>query len=833
MGPWQRLCTVLASFGAVSLFASATWAASNTPLLLTPGGSTAESEEGTVARVRLLADKTAVAPGQKIGLALAFAIKSDWHIYWRNRGEGGLEPSFTWQLPPGFSVGPVRFPPPTRHIDAVGDHTFIMSDDPILLTTLAVPENLAAGGKVTISVKAKWLVCKELCKQESQDLSVELPAVSAPNEAKPANTDLFSRAQDVLPLPMDQARNLKKLWVAASVDKIKPGSRFQVAVVLEIEDHQHLNSNKPTIEGLIPTEVFNDATEGLIIGRPVFPPATVKKSEIGEMSLYTGRAVVLLPVEADKRIDAEELRISGVATYQACDDKTLSCQRPTAAEWELTLPVARPDEEVTPAHTDLFGAAPTSTSNTLPVEAKAGQGGPAEPDQSWLQRLQASLARLGLLGYLIMAFLGGLILNLMPCVLPVISIKILSFVQQAKESRIRVFTLGLAFSAGILVSFAVLGVLIVGLGQQWGGLFQRPQVTIGLAAVVTAFAMSLFGVFAIYPPRVVNELGDKVQQEGHLSAFGMGLLATLLGTACTAPFLSVAIAFAVQQTPFAGVMIFMVAGLGMALPYAILAAKPAWLKVVPKAGPWMKTFEHVMAFCLLGTVVFLLNPLSTQLGGRGLIQTLAFLLCVAAAAWLYGHVRFGDPRTTRAMSYAACGAVLVGGWLVCFRYWNTIPDLLATQDRLRLGSMAGERGALDWSGDEIPWLPYTRAKALAEVNAGRTVLIDYTAEWCVNCKANEKLVLNTAAVRQAIREGGVLPFRADYTSFNPEIKEDLDRFKRSGVPMYVIIPAHQPDDPILLDEILTQRAVLDALRRAGPSRKEQAPAERSERPPIS
>lgn len=379
----------------------------------------------------------------------------------------------------------------------------------------------------------------------------------------------------------------------------------------------------------------------------------------------------------------------------------------------------------------------------------------------------------------------------------------------------RVFTLGLAFSAGILVSFAVLGVMIVGLGQQWGGLFQRPQVTIGLAAVVTAFAMSLFGVFAIYPPRVVNELGEKVQQEGHLSAFGMGLLATLLGTACTAPFLSVAIAFAVQQSPVAGVMVFMVAGLGMAIPYVILAAKPAWLKVIPKAGPWMKTFEHVMGFCLLGTTVFLLNPLAAQLGGLGLVVTLAFLLCVAVGAWLYGHVRFGDPSARRLKYYAAVLILIVGGWWTCFHFWQPIPELLAAQDRLRLGTMAHDASSLDWSRGDIPWVPYTSQKALSEVSLGRTILIDYTAEWCVNCKANEKLVLNTAAVKKAMREAGVVPFKADYTSFNPEIKADLDRFKRSGVPMYVIIPANRPDAPIVLDEVLTPSAVIDGLRRAG------------------
>jgi len=412
-------------------------------------------------------------------------------------------------------------------------------------------------------------------------------------------------------------------------------------------------------------------------------------------------------------------------------------------------------------------------------------------------------------GFIVMAMIGGFLLNLMPCVLPVVSIKILSFVRQAKEDRLRVLTLGTAFAAGIEVSFVALGLLIVFLGQQWGGLFQTPQVIIGLAAIVTAFALSLFGVFSINPPTALNELGEKVQKEGHLNAFGMGLLATVLGTACTAPFLSAVVAIAVKQPPGTGIFIFAVAGFGMAFPYIVLAAKPAWIKIIPHPGPWMKTFENVVGFCLLATVIWLLNPLVYQIGGDGLLWTLVFLLFVAMAAWFYGKVEFGAPRGRKIRLYGAALLCIVGGWVFCFH-----------------GSS---------ENDGISWVPYNRDLALKLVNEGQTVFVDYSAEWCVNCKTNERLVLDTPEVRNAMQELGVIPMKADFTKYDPAIKADLDRYNRAGVPMYLILPAGRPDEPILLDEILTKASVIENLKKAGPSRSvptETRPAEALDTPPT-
>ena len=767
-------------------------------------------------QVKLLADRSALVPGKSVDLAVAFEIANEWNIYWQNSGEGGMAPTFKWHLPDGFAMGPIRFPVPRRHVDALGAVTFILEGDPILLAELKVPSNLKAGQEVTIEVDARWVTCRQVCvieNNKNKPLVLKLPVVADAKDAKPANTDDFDYARGKLPLPPGKAKYLTGLRAAADVDRIQPGAKFRVAVVADIQKGFHLNSNKPQQEGLIPTDLFPYAVKGLNFDRPVFPPGKIEKSPIGDLSLYAGQAVVVLPIEADVDLKGKELRISGVLTYQACSDETKQCFPPTGVEWEVTLPIAQAGQTAQAANLELFREVPASQPAAA-IQTSAGGG-------SWLQRAQLGLARLGIVGYLLMALIGGFILNLTPCVLPVISIKILSFVHQAREGRLRVFTLGLVFGLGIEVSFLVLGGIIMGLGQhlgisqQWGGQFQSPQVVIGLAAVVLVLALSLFGVFALNPPRVVNELGERVQREGHWGAFGMGLLATLLATACTAPFLSMVLAIAVRQPAAAGMLIFATAGAGMAFPYVLLAAQPAWIRLVPRPGPWMTTFEHVIGFLLLGMAVWLLDPLAAQIGVEGLQLSLVFLLLVAVAAWVYGRLGFDAPLARKLRAYVIIAVLVVGGWIVCFRVVQTIPQLADAQKALRMGSMDSAQG---WSGGNIPWVPYARQRAMDAVEAGKTVFIDYTAQWCKNCMANEKFVLNTSGVREAMKRLGVVPFKADFTSFDPDIKRDLEHFGRSGVPMYVVIPAGRPDDPILLDEVITSASVIAALEKAGPSR---------------
>jgi len=279
----------------------------------------------------------------------------------------------------------------------------------------------------------------------------------------------------------------------------------------------------------------------------------------------------------------------------------------------------------------------TTTAPTPPT-GEAATSAAARPI-SWSDRMRESAG-----GVLLLAFLGGLILNIMPCVLPVISIKVLSFVQQADEAPGRVFRLGLTFALGILVSFWVLGLVIIALkagGRQlgWGFQFQSPEFVIAMVAVVFLFGLSLFGVFQItLPGAAFSTLAVAEQREGYAGAFSKGLLGTVLATPCTAPFLGPALGVAFKSTDLMLLAIFTSIGAGMAAPFLLLTVNPRWLHLLPRPGAWMETFKQFMGFLLMGTVVWLLYPLGDLIGGYGLIWALAFLTFVALAAWVLGRI---------------------------------------------------------------------------------------------------------------------------------------------------------------------------------------------------
>jgi thiol:disulfide interchange protein len=319
-------------------------------------------------------------------------------------------------------------------------------------------------------------------------------------------------------------------------------------------------------------------------------------------------------------------------------------------KWAATVPV---NLVYTPGKPDVVAALPAVFTRGAVIRALEDPEGYARRGGEHHNLLLVLLA----------GFLGGLILNVMPCVLPVISIKILSFVQQAGEDPGRVFRLGLAFCAGIMVWFWVFAGLSATGDLPW----QYPQVVIGLGAVLFVFSLSLFGVFEIVlPGRAAGTLDALTAREGYTGAFLKGLLATLLGTACTAPFLAGAMAYALTQPAWIVFAVFTAAGLGMGSPYLVLSAKPAWLKFIPKPGRWMITFKQATGFVLLGTVVWLLWILADQLDGEGVVWTVAFLGFLSLAVWMLGRIRPTWRPGGRAIMWGASVAVAVFGFYFCY-----------------------------------------------------------------------------------------------------------------------------------------------------------------------
>ena len=410
---------------------------------------------------------------------------------------------------------------------------------------------------------------------------------------------------------------------------------------------------------------------------------------------------------------------------------------------------------------------------------------------------------------LLYAFLGGLILNIMPCVLPVIALKILGFVSEARSEPRRVRNLGLIYAAGVLVSFLALAAIVIavktaGHRAGWGMQFGNPIFLVCLTTLVTLVALNLFGVFEVtLSGRAQDAAGKLASKHGATGAFFNGFLATALATPCTAPFLAPALGFAFAQSAMLIVAVFVAAGLGLAAPYLLLSFNPSWLKFLPKPGAWMEKFKVAMGFPMLATAVWLFNVAGSTYG-KDIFWLGIFLVTVALAAWIFGtFVQHGRKHRPAAAIIALL--LFTGSYAFALEkelHWRTPAPITGTA-----------RSATE-AGDEIPWQPWSPdavAKARAE---GRPVLVDFTADWCLTCQVNKKVAIDVDSVRAKLKAINAVALAADYTRTPDNIAEELEKYHRAGVPLVLVFPK-TPDQPaIVLPQVLTPGIVLDALERA-------------------
>ncbi len=414
--------------------------------------------------------------------------------------------------------------------------------------------------------------------------------------------------------------------------------------------------------------------------------------------------------------------------------------------------------------------------------------------------MQMLPGRRGLAAYLFFGFLGGLILNLMPCVLPVISLKIFGFVQHAGQSRRRIFQSGLFFAAGIFAWFVGLALVLIFLrhaGHQitWALQFTNPYFVLGMSGVVLVFALNLLGVFEISLPQAINRgLLGATASEGFGASFFQGVFATVLATPCTAPFLGTALGFAFTQTAPVILAMFVAIAAGMSAPYVILCAQPAWLRLLPKPGSWMLHVKQLMGFLLLATLIFLLYVLGAQRGLEALTWASAFLLVVSLVCWMQGV--FVVPTASRLSRAWAFGLMVV--FLVAGGYYFIGNKFASSTLSPSVSALAGD------------WQAFTPERLQTELEQGHVVFVDFTAAWCITCKFNEASVLESASVRDAFRAHSVTKLRADWTNGDPVITKLLQHFGRPGVPLYVLYPG-KDIEPIVFPELLTKGMVLDKL----------------------
>jgi len=407
----------------------------------------------------------------------------------------------------------------------------------------------------------------------------------------------------------------------------------------------------------------------------------------------------------------------------------------------------------------------------------------------------------GIFMFLLFGFLGGLILNLMPCVLPVISLKIFGFVQQAGQSRQKILRSGIAFTIGIFAWFIALAVLLIslkGAGRDvtWGGFqFTNPYFVLALSVIVLVFALNLFGVFEVSLPQwVTRGLLSTSERKDLLGSFFQGVFATVLATPCTAPFLGTALGFAFTQSAAIILAMFVAIAAGMSAPYLLLSAQPAWLRFLPKPGPWMLHVKQFMGFLLLATLLFLLYVVGAQRGLEGAIWASCFLLVISVACWMKGaFVVPTAPAVKRIVVFVLMLLLVIGS------------GAYFIGDKFQSAKIASADSQI--RGD---WQPFTPERLQTELEQGRTVFVDFTAAWCLTCKFNEASVLEAQDVRAAFQRHGIVKLKADWTNGDPVITKLLQQFGRPGVPLYVLYPAKN-EEPIVFPEVLTKGMILDKL----------------------
>lgn len=578
-------------------------------------------------------------------------------------------------------------------------------------------------------------------------------------------------------------------------DCVVPGRPLRLGVHFKIAPGWHIYFRDPGEVGRATTVEFSTppgTTAGQLEWRKPHKYTDFGLSAYGYTNQTTiASTVAITSVEAG----ATSVTFRAHVTWLACENECM----PGSADVELTLPVGLAGSVSSQINADLFAG-------LLPGDSISVTSNPGRIlDDGHIAVESSSEVSSGLLAALLFAFVGGLILNLMPCVLPVISLKIMSFVHQSGQSPARIFTHGLWYTAGTVASFAALALAVVALRSAglligWGFQFQSPVFLVLLSCVVLTMALSMLGLFFVNV-RTGQGLSGLSSRKGYAGSFFTGVLATILATPCSAPFLGTAIGFAFAQPASIIFAIFLFIGLGLSAPYLVLSARPGWLKRMPKPGPWMEMFKQTMGFLMLGSVVWLVSIIAEQVGAASVGVILGFLLAVSFAVFLWSNLTGIEASDKRKLTVAL---VLLGLLTtVFFVFVKPVTDAAGTQAEI----VSTDRA-------QVAFQPFDRQELDRQLASGKVVFIDFTAKWCLTCKVNEARAINTEAVRATIERLGIIAIKADWTHPDAEIARLLAQLGRSSVPTYVVFPADANAKPILLSELITERELIEVLERA-------------------
>jgi len=743
------------------------------PITATYGGASPTVTQPHVT-AELIPSITAIEPGEPFDVALHLHADPDWHTYWINPGDSGLATTIKWTLPPGFTAGPIQWPTPEIHkLGPLVSYGY--GGDVYLLTTITPPKG-DLPKHFEISARADWLVCKEECVPGKADLKLPLDGGLLNLRLPIDNKDFFAQAKARLPVP-NTLWDVHAQYVESSAFKGDPTA---------LEINFKAKTSQPAVEPP-PIQFFPEKGN-------VLSAATADNLPVRGQGLNFN--LIIRTQRNGEKVD----HISGIVVSDQPligQTKSVYISDVKIGAWEpATLKAsAAPQTE------------PPPSSSPAPSEADA-PGTHRSPDQGEGGMMAAAAAREAqpwLIAVLGAAFIGGLILNLMPCVLPVLSLKVFSLIKHAEHAHSQAWRQGVAFTIGVVISFWLLAGLLLFLraaGNQlgWGFQMQSPGFVLALIFIFFLLALNLFGVFELGTSLV--GLDAKVtgrHNHGLFTSFLNGALATVAATPCTAPFMGSALGFAAQQPAFISLLIFTSLALGMATPYLLLTIFPAALKFVPKPGAWMEAFKQFMGFLLMATVIFLLYVFGALVEPTSVYVVMFALLVASIGAWNYGR------NQRSGMSFFPMwltNMVFLGvAFLISFNaafpvHSDGPPDKYAKTTQ-----------AVDG------WQPWSTEAVQAELAQGHPAFVDFTAAWCLSCKVNERVALDVDSVRKAFADKNVVLFKADWTHADPKISEALRQYNRDGVPLYLLYSPKDPTKPQVLPEVLTPGIVLDALSR--------------------
>ena len=701
------------------------------PLLALLAFTTPALADTNHARMELIPAQTHIAGGDMLSVMIRQDIAPEWHTYWVNPGDSGMAPNIRWTMPGGFTVEGDLLWPIPHRIAYAGLVNFGYEGTVTMVQDIAAPDVLP-DGPLHFTANIEILVCKDICIPEFKTLSFTLNDPDHP--------------------PHDHSEALVPVWNSLPTSVNWPATYREENGDLVID----ITSTAPSL--------WNGAQ---LTSFSVFPLewGVIKNPAPLHITAFDGRNITM--------------RI-------ARDTRPLS----EIGDIDIVLGYDRPDGS------GLSGLALTLSPEN-PSTAAGATGEPAQkksPDGGGSGRNDLSLIQA-----LLFALIGGVLLNLMPCVFPILSMKALSLVQLQGQDRAAAVGSGVAYTAGIMLSFAAVGGLLLalkGAGENlgWGFHLQNPVITLFLAYLLFVIGLNLSGLFELRGG-FAHAGADLTRKKGWQGSFFTGVLATLVATPCTAPFMAGALGFALIAPVPVALAVFLMLGLGLALPYLAVSLSPALAGALPRPGPWMVRFREFLAFPMYGAAAWLVWVLAQQAGAGAIMWALAGMVAMAFAIWLLTH------RPAHGKARAA--VTVIAGLALLF----TAMPLLDSRV-LHIPATEGRAG--------IVAEPFTQALYAEALDGDDPLFLYMTAAWCITCKANERVAIYTADTTRLFAERGVRVMSGDWTTMNPEITDFLRSHGRSGVPLYVYVGPRDPatgdrPDAVVLPQILTPAIIAQTI----------------------